>query len=77
MKSSNAKLQHILSVIVNNRQVEHFLDCNLLVDNFGDPTLEAIFKYKNHRDILKIQNNYAGTNKFSLVKISLVKVEKN
>ena len=43
MRSSNAKLQHILSVIVNNRQVEHFLDCNLLVDNFGDPTLEAIF----------------------------------
>ena len=54
------KIHYILSIIVNNLKVGHFLNYNLLLDNFGDPifkVFKAILKYKNHGNILTFQNH--------------------
>ena len=67
-------LNSFFSNIVKNLNISRYSEFNPVTENIADPTLKAIFKYKDHPSILAIQSNCEKeTFRFSEVNIEDIK----
>ena len=67
-------LNSFFSNIVKNLNISRYSEFDPAPENIADPTLEAIFKYKDHPSILAIQSHCEkGTFRFSEVNIENIK----
>ena len=67
-------LNSFLSNIVKNLNISRYSEFDTVTENIADPTLNSIFKYKDHPSILAIQNNCENeTLRFSEVNIEDIK----
>ena len=56
--SETAKtLNSFFSNIVKNLNIWRYSECHPVTENIADPTLKAIFKFKDHPSALAIQSN--------------------
>ena len=76
-------LNSFFSNIVKNLNISRYSEFDPVTENIADPTLKAIFKYKDHPSILAIQSNCEKeTFSFSEVNIDntkkdILKLDKN
>ena len=69
-------LNSFLSNIVKNLNISRYSEFDTVTENIADPTLNSIFKYKDHPSILAIQNNCENeTLRFSEVNIEDIKMD--
>ena len=67
-------LNSFFSNIVKNLNISRYSEFDPVTENIADPTLKAIFKYKDHPSILAIQSNCEKeTFSFSEVNIDNIK----
>ena len=67
-------LNSLFSKIVKNLNIWRYSDFDPVIANITDPTLKAIFKYKDHLSILAIQSNCEKeTSRLSEVNIEDIK----
>ena len=67
-------LNSFFSNIVKNLNISRYSEFDTVTENIADPTLNSIFKYKDHPSILAIQNNCENeTLRFSEVNIEDIK----
>ena len=67
-------LNSFFSNIVKNLNILRCIEFDSVTENMTDPTLKAIFKYKDHPSILAIQSNFKKlTFRFSEVNIKDIK----
>ena len=50
-------LNSFISNIVKNLNISRYSEFNPVTENIADPTVKAIFKYKDHPSIIAIQRN--------------------
>ena len=69
-------LNSFFSNMVKNLNISRYSEFDLLTGNIADPTLKAIFKYKNHPSILVIQTN-CEKETFCFSEVNIEDIKKN
>ena len=59
------ELNNLFANAVKNSSITNYEYCDSLAENIDDPSLKAIFKWRNHPSILAIASEYTNRANFS------------